>query len=296
MAKKKEKPKFPQPRDASEALHKLERPAVRWQVIGLVAFALVVLWALASGLIPYIGWWGVVGMSAVTVGVIGFGLYAWRLTRRSQAVVDILKGATDEEGRRQAMEKLASAKDSDAMAKLAHAQLVSRENPAEAMGILEGIDLEKAPAMIADDVRANLTLLYLMHGRTREARELADVIKVDRQAQAKGKALYAACVAEAFARTGSAAEAKQLLETYDASDPEFAEVAALLYRAQVYTYMGTKNRGLAKKALEHLARVEPNMLAAFLVKGVRPDLQKLARQVVQGAGVVPKQKMRVQRR
>ena len=283
-------------RDPAEALAKLERPQVRWRLLGLVAVALVVLWGLASGLVPFIGYWGLIGMSVVTVGLAGFGLYAWRLTRRSRAIVDILKGATDEAGRQAALEKLAGAKDSDAMAKLAQAQLVSQQNPSEAIEILEGIELEKAPGVVQDDVRANLALLYLMNGRPRDARPLAEEIRLDRQPQAKGKALYAAVTAEAFARTGKADDARKLLETFDPTDPEFGEVAALLYRAQVYTFMGTKKRGLAKQAMQKLADIDPNMVAAFALKGARPELQKMARQVVQAAGVVPRQKMKVVRR
>ena len=42
------------------------------------------------------------------------------------------------------------------MTTIAQAQLVSQEDPGEAVRILEGIDIKKAPAMVQDDVRANL--------------------------------------------------------------------------------------------------------------------------------------------
>ena len=298
MAKKKQggRATAPARKDPAEVLAKLETPQVRWRLLGLIAVALVVLWGLASGLVPYIGYWGLVGMGAVTLGLAGFGIYAWRLTRRSRAIVDILKGATDEAGREAALEKLSAAKDSDAMAKLAQAQLVSQQDPAEAIRILEAVELEKAPGVVQDDVRANLALLYLMNGRPRDARPLADEIRLDRQPQAKGKALYAAVTAETFARTGKGEEARKLLETFDPTDPEFGEVAALLYRAQVYTFMSAKKRGLAKQAMQHLAGIDPNMVAAFALKGAKPELQKMARQVVQAAGVMPRQKMKVVRR
>ncbi|MEM9195478.1 MAG: hypothetical protein AAGF12_40285 [Myxococcota bacterium] len=292
----KNKNKAPARKDPAKALAELEQPQMRWRVIALVVFAFVVVWGLVLGLVPYIGYWGVIGAGVLTAIAVGFGIYALRLTRKSKRIVNILKTATDEEGRKAALEQLKQAKDSDVMAKLAQAQLVGRDSPAEAIKILESIDIEKAPGPVQDDVRANLGLLYLMHNRAKEARPLADDIRLDRNPQAKAKALYAAVVAEAFARTGKASEAKTLLETYEASDPEYGEMAAMLYRAQVYTFMATKNRGLAKKSMQALARIDPNMVAAFAMKGANPALAKMARQVMQASGVIPKQKMRVMRR
>jgi hypothetical protein len=153
----------------------------------------------------------------------------------------------------------------------------------------------KAPAVVQDEVRSNLALLYLVHGRPRDARKLADSIRLDRQPQAKARALYAAVVAESFARTGKADEALKLVETYSADDPEFAEVRALLLRAQVFTYLGVKKRGLASKSIERLVAVDPNMVAS-LVKGGSPELGKLARNALQGAGVLPKNQVRVRMR
>jgi len=216
----------------------------------------------------------------------------------SAAIVDILKGATDEEGRQAALEKLRAGggKGSDAMRKLAEAQLVAREAPNEAISILESIDLKKAPAVVQDDVRANLALMYLMNNRTRDARELADEIRLDRQPQAKAKAMYAAVQAEAFARTGKSDDAMKIIDTYDAGDPEYGEVNGMLYRAQVYTYMAKKKRGLAKKAMQQLAMVDPNMVAAFAMKGTHPQLNKMAKQVLQASGAMPRQKMKMVRR
>jgi tetratricopeptide (TPR) repeat protein len=294
--RKKKKPAAPKPRDPAEALKTLKQPEVRWRIVAIVVVALLVVWGIATGLVGWIGPWGLVVAGVLTAVVAGFGFYVWRLTRRSQQIVDILKTATDEEGRRAAIEKLSQAKDSDAMAKLARAQLMSQDNPAEAIAILESVDLKKAAGVVQDDVRANLALLYLVHGRAKEARPLADEIHLDRQPQAKAKALYAAVIAETFARTGKHDEARKLLETYPPTDPEYGEVIALLYRAQVYTYMATKNRGLARKAMEALAALDPNMVAPFLLKGTRPELKELAKQVVQSTGAVPRQKMRVLRK
>lgn len=274
----------------------MERPRVKWKVVAQVAVVMVVLWALAIGLEPWIGYWGIGVAGVLTAVVLGFASYLWRLTRKSAAIVDILKGATDEEGRRAAIEKLRGGKGGDAMRALAESQLVARENLAEAMRILEGVDLKKAPAVVQDDVRANLALLYLMNNRVRDARGLADEIRLDRQPQPKAKAMYAAVCAEAFARTGKVDEALKLLETYDAGDPEYGEVRPMLYRAQVYTYMAAKKRGLARTAMQRMAASDPNMVAVFVAKGQNPQLTKMARQILQSSGAVPRPKMKMVRR
>jgi len=303
--KKKKKDQAPARPDPNQMLEQLEQPAVKWRTVGLVVAAFVVIWGLAVGLRPYgLGWWGIGGAAILTAVAAGVGLYIWRLTRKSRAIVDILKSATDEEGRQAALAKLEGktgkrgkkGKGGDAMNALGQAQLVARDKPQDAIRILEGIDLKKAPAVVQDDVRANLALLYLMNNRARDARELADDIRLDRQPQAKAKAMYAAVCAEAFARTGSPDEALKLIETYDAEDPEYGEMRAMLYRAQVYTYTATRKRGLAKKALEKLGRVDPNMVAAFAQKSRDPQIQKAARQILQRTGAIPKQKMKVMRR
>ena len=279
-------------------LEGLEQPKVQWKVLVLVAVAFLFVWGLAAGLMPWVGPWGLGVAGVLSLVAAGFGIYLWRLTRKSRRIVDILKTATDEEGRKAALEQLAAGdkKGGDAMSALARAQLVAQDSPADAIKVLEGIDVNKAPALVQDDVRANLALMYLMNNRTRDARPLADAIRLDRQPQAKAKAMYAAVIAETFARTGKAADARKLLETFDAEDPEYGEMGAMLHRARVYAYMATKNRGLAKKAMMRLAEIDPNMVAAFVVKGGHPQVVKLAKQVVQRAGMVPRQKMRHVRR
>jgi hypothetical protein len=289
VAKKAPKPERPDP---AAALAKLERPQVRWKIIAQIVLGFAVVWALAIGLMPWLGIWGVVGASVLSAVAIGFGIWILRLMRKSAGIVDILKTATDEAGRKAALEKLA-AREGDAMAALARAQLVAQEKPFEAIEILEAVDLKKAGMTVEHDVRANLAMLYLMVNRTREARELADQIRLDKQAQAKSRALYAAVMSEAFARTGKADEAKTMLETYDANDPELREIRPLLLRARAYTFVATKNRGLARKAVEDLAAIDPNMVAAFLQKGGNMELAKIAREIAQTLGVVPKQKIKM---
>jgi tetratricopeptide (TPR) repeat protein len=272
---------------------------MNWKVMGLIGLALAVVWVIAGILQPNIGYVGFIVAGVLTLVALGFLLWVWRLTRKSADIAAILKGATDKESRLAALEQLRARQSpggKDALNAIAQAQLVAQENPGEAIQILEAIDLNKAPAMVQDDVRANLAMFYLMTGRTRDARELADEIRLDRQPQARAKAMYAAVVAESFARTGKTEEARKLLEMYDPSDKEYGQVSGMLLRAQVYTYTAEKKRGRARQAMEQLLEVDPNMVAAFVQKGQRPEISRLAKQVLAEAGALPKQKMRVRTR
>ena len=280
------------PMDPAEALSQMETPQLKWKVMLQIAGAFAILWICAFMVVPWAGYWvvGVVGL--LQLAAIGFGIYIWRLTSRQRAIVELMKGATDPEGRQRAIEQLGAGASKDAMKALAQAQLLSNTDPAAAQKVLEEVDLEKAPAVVQDDVRSQLALMYLRNGRVKEARTLADSIRLDRQPNAKAKALYAAVIAECFARTGSADEARKLMETYDSADQSYAEVRLLLLRARVFTFMALKKRGLAKAAMDELAAIEPNVLGGFLQKGVSPELTKLARQVLAESGLGPKMKVR----
>jgi hypothetical protein len=288
------------PTDPKAALQGMEQPAVRWKAVAAIAAAFALLWVIAFGLRPWMGWWAVGVVAILTAVAAGFGIYIWRLTSKSRAIVDILKGATDEEGRKAALERLqSSGKAGDAMNALAQAQLLAKEDPQAAIRVLEGVDLEKAPAMVQDDVRANLGLMYLMLNRTQDARKLANDIRLDRQPQAKAKALYAAVIAESFARTGAPADAQKLLETFSADDASYGEVRPMLYRAEIYACMALKKRGRVRTAMEKLSAIDPNMLGAFVADPLNPtrrkhdELAKLATEVLMSSGAVPRPKMKM---
>lgn len=298
------KGKLPKAKDGAAKLAEIEKPQIKWGTIGLILAAFAVLWITAfmmHGFIEGEGWsWipvGIVGL--LTLAGIGFGIYVWRLTRRSRGIVDILAQATSKEGRQRAIEQLEAGDPKDAMNALARAQLMSAENkPQEAIAILEGVDIAKAPAVVQDDVRANLSLLYLMNGRTSDARTLVDALRLDRQPNAKAKAMYAAVSAEAYARTGRPDEAQKLLETYDADDPAYGDIKGMLLRAQVYTYLKLKKRGRAQTSMQRLAKVDPNMLGPWVSPGVKvhPDIKRMAMDALRSQGVAPKMKMQVQRK
>ena len=280
------------PKDPAEALAKIEVPEIKWSVIAQIAGGLAVLWVTAFMAVPWISYFGVGVVALLTLAAIGFGFYVWRLTTRQRSILNIMKSATDEEGRAKALAELGQGGDSDAMRALAKAQLLAASDPAESQRVLEGIDIKKAPMMVQDEVRAQLSLMYLRASKVREARALADEMRLDRQPQPKAKAFYAAVMAESFARTGKPDEARKLLDTYSADDPAFAEVKAMLLRAQVFTFFEQKKRGLASKAMLTLADVEPGMVAAFTLKGTPPEIIQMARQVLGQAGFAPKMKFK----
>lgn len=291
MAKPK---KLPPPSDASKQLGGVETPPFPWRIYGGMVAAVAAGWVFAVLLVPYVSYWGLVVMGALTAAVGGLFFYAWNLYQKQTRLLSILRGATDEEGRKNALAAL-SGDEKDAMSALAKAQLVAREDPKAAIEILEKIDVAKAPTVAQDEVRAFLAQLYLFTGRIRDARDLTDQIKLDKAAVAKSRLLYAALQAEALARTGDAAEAKKILETYKPEGPDAADVAPMLYRAQVYTFFATKNRGLAKKAMLALASGDPNLIAPFLQKGTSPEMQAAAREVLSEVGYQTKAKMKMQR-
>ncbi len=280
------------PKDPAEALAQIESPEIKWKVIAQIVAGFAVLWVTAFMAKPFVGWFGIAVVGALTVAGIGFGIYIWRLTKRQKVILDIMKSATDPEGRKRAIAELGADADHDAMKAVAKAQLLAGTDPAEAQRVLEGVDLKKAPAVVQDEVRAQLSLLYLRVNRARDARTLTDEMRLDRQPNAKAKAFYAAVMAEALARTGDADQARKLLDTYSEEDPAYAEVRPMLLRAQVFTSFQQKKRGLAKKAMETLAEVEPGMLAAFMMKGTQPEIIQLARQTLSSAGYAPKMKIK----
>ena len=281
-----------------EALANMEKPKTPWKLLIQIGIGFAVLWVVAGMLMPYIGYWGVGVAGVLTLIALGFGIYIWRLTRKSSHIMDILKTATDAEGRDAAIAALQARGDDDVMGKLAQAQLVGQEDPKAAMALLEEIDIDKAPKLLQNDVRAQLALMYLLHNRSKDARKLADDIKLDAQPQPKQKAMYAAVIAESFARTGKAKDAVSLLEDYDPDgdgSDAFGEMRPLLYRAQMFAALNMKKKGRARTAMMRLARIDPNQLGAFMQKGTHPQVKRLAREVLEKEGFVPKQKVRMQR-
>ncbi len=280
--------------DVADAAAQLEVPGIKWKMVAAILGGFVILWLTALMTIPAIGYWGIGAVAVLTLAALGFAVYIYRITRKQREILNIMKSATGEEGRKAALEKLASEGSKDALKAIAHAQLLAQEDPHKALEVLESIDIAKAPTMVQDEVRSQRAMMYLFMNRPQDARPMVDDMKLERQPEPKAKAKYAAVIAECFARTGKPEEAKKLLDTYKAEDPAWAaEIGMLLYRAQVYTYMATKNRGLAKRALDALVQIDANMLAPFVQKGVKPEMQKMAMQALADAGLAPRQQVKM---
>lgn len=290
MGKKHHKPQLNT--DPGAALEGVETPAMKWKAVLQVGGALAVLWITAFIAEPWLGYWGIGAVGLLTLAAMGFGIYVWRMTSRSREIVEIMKGASQEGGREEALAKLADGAGKDAMKALARAQLLAQTDPQGAQDALEGIDIKKAPTMVQDEVRGQLSMLYLRNNRPKDARPHVNEMRLDRQPNARAKAMYAAIMAEAYARTGNAEEGRKLLETFPPKDAESVENRAMLLRAQVYTCMALKKRGLAKAAMAELAAIEPNLLGGFIQKGSSPDMMKLAKQVAAGVGLAPKMKVK----
>lgn len=280
---------------ADKALADMEVPQVKWKAVMWVALALVLVWITAFMAVPVVNYWGVGVAALVTVVVLGFGIYLYRMIKKNQNLMGILKNASSPEGRKLALEQL-QAQSSDAMAALARAQLLAQDSPQEALKALEAIDIAKAPALVQDDVRANLALMYLSTGRVKEARRETDLIKYDKQPNPKAKAMYIAVCAESLARTGAGQEAKKIIQSINATDPSYAEVRILLHRAEVFAFTASNNKGLAKKAMHSLATIQPEAVGVFLQKGSSPELVQLAKETLTEFGAMPRMKMQIQRR
>jgi len=276
-------PKSERPRlqtDIAEQLASQETPRVKWKVVAQIAGAFAVLWVTAFITVPFVSYWGVGVVGVLTLVAIGFGIYIWRMTSKSAAIIDIMKSATDDVGRQRALDALAQGGSGDAMKVLARAQLLAQTDPNEAQRVLEELDIEKVPNVVQDDVRGQLAMMYLRNNRVNDARKLTDGIRLDRRPDPRSKGLYAAVMAEALARSGAPDEARKLLETYPPAEAAGDEVRIMLLRAQVFTFMAQKKRGLAKQALDAMAAIEPGLLGGFVYKGASPELVALAKQSI----------------
>jgi hypothetical protein len=266
--------------------------------LAIVGGALVLLWitAFASGSKV------VVGVAVVlTLAVAGLLFWVWRWVKKQQSVLEIIKSGTgSKEARAEAIAKL-DAQDGagkDVIAQLAKAQLVAQDDPDGALEILERIDIAKAPGPIQDEVRAMRAQLYLVKDRVRDARELADEITVANASEAASRGMLAAVVAEAWARTGKVKEAIELLETIDPDHADFERVRVPLRMARVFAYFAGGNRDRVRKDLRALMQENFNYLGRFAnpAAKVHPELQKLAREMLQSNPEVQKLARRTQNR
>jgi hypothetical protein len=252
-----------------------------------------------SGWIPK----AIAGGATLLIG--GLAAYVLYFARKSRAVADIVRSADDAEGRKQALDKLDSQfKRGDTAATFAKAQLQLQDDPRAALTTLEAIKLDKVMAPVADEARCQRAMIHLMLGETAEARQLADQVDLSRHKEPKTRAALAAIVGEAWARSGQAKKAAELLEKIDANDEIYQDVRPQLFRSLAFAYAWSNQTSLMKKQLRKLGSINQQLLMGFITKkknpmgvnprGVHPALEKEALSMVMRSGAVAR-KMQVRR-
>jgi hypothetical protein len=258
---------------------------------------LLAFWVLALFL-P--GWVPKAIMGVLTLVLAGVLVFALRYARRSRRVAEIVREVGDSAAdRKEAIAKLETDfKKDDTAAIFAKAQLQLQEDPQLALRTLEAIKLDKVLAPVADEARAQRAMIHLILGETAEARTLADAIDMSQQKEARPRASMAAIIGEAWARSGKAKGAVELLETIDVDDAVYAELRPQLLRARAFAYAWASDTQKMKQVLRKLGQINPQYLMSFITqkknpagvspRGVHPLLEKEAYEMVTRSGAVPR--------
>lgn len=221
-------------------------------------------------------------LTALLIGVVGWALLQ---LRKQRGLVGMLRGASDSpEARRAALAQLDAQKDAGSPINVfARAQLLAADDPKAALVLIETIDLKKFHAAMQDDVALLRAQLYLGLGRTADARKAADTINVDNPERKEIRAMAAAIISEAWARTGKPKEALALLDTIELPAKDGAQIATQIRVVRVFAKFAANQRGPARTELQQLADEDVNNLGRFLMPQFRvhPELQKLARSVLE---------------
>ena len=235
--------------------------------------------------------------AALTLAAIGLMVWVVRQARKAQGVAGILsRAAESKDGRDAALAELdAKYKGNDPTAVFARAQLLLQEDPRKALEALESINLAKVMASVADEARGQRAMIHLMLGEVSPARDLVDHIQLARHQDARSRAMLAAVVAEAWARSGQAKRAVDTLSVINAEDAELAQLRPQILRAQAYAFAHTDDMKAAQRALRKLGAQDPRLLGGFVNKKTHPLLQREARKLLEQSGALPR-KMQVQRR
>lgn len=258
---------------------------------------LLVLWVgafILNGWIPK----AVVGVLTLALG--GLALWAVRFARRSRAVAQIVGGADTPEARKEALARLETDfKKDDTAAIFARAQLQMQEDPREALKTLEQVDLKKVMAPVADEARIQRAMIHLLLGETEDARNLVDNVDISRHKEAKTRATMAAIIGEAWARSGQAKKAVELLETFDPEDADYVDLRPQLLRSRAFAYAWASNTKQMKQTVRRLSQLNVQYLSGFITRkkhpmgvpprGVHPMLEKEAFDIVSKSGAIPRQ-------
>jgi hypothetical protein len=234
--------------------------------------------------------------AALTVAAAVLVLWALRQARKARGVAGILSKVETKDDRQAALAELESKyKGTDPTAIFARAQLLLQEDPRKALEVLETINLAKVMGNVADEARGQRAMIHLMLDEVPPARDLVDGIQLSRHQDARSRAMLAAVVAEAWARSGQAKRAVDTLSVIDADDKELVQLRPQLFRAQAYALAHTDDLKGARRALRRLADQDARLLGGFMGKKTHPLLQREARKLLEQSGAVPR-KMQMQRR
>jgi hypothetical protein len=258
---------------------------------------LLVLWVgafILNGWIPKV----VVGVLTLALG--GLALWAVRFAKRSRAVAQIVGGADTPEARKEALARLETDfKKDDTAAIFARAQLQMQEDPREALKTLEQVDLKKVMAPVADEARIQRAMIHLLLGETEDARNLVDNVDISRHKEAKTRATMAAIIGEAWARSGQAKKAVELLETFDPEDADYVDLRPQLLRSRAFAYAWASNTKQMKQTVRRLSQLNVQYLSGFITRkkhpmgvpprGIHPMLEKEAFDIVSKSGAIPRQ-------
>lgn len=238
-----------------------------------------------------------IGVAVVLTGAaVAAVMWTLRQAKTARGVASILSGIETDEDRKVALEKLSSGfKKGDTAAVFARAQLELQEDPKKALATLESIDLGKVMTPVADEARGQRAMIHLTQGDVSQARQLADNIDLSRHQDARTRAMLASVKAEAFARSGDAKKATEMLDLFDFDDATLEQIRPQLYRAQAFAAAQNSDMNTMRRALRKLLAVDVRLLGGFMMKKTHPLLQKEAKKMLEQSGQVPK-KMMVQRR
>ncbi len=225
-------------------------------------------------------------VGVLTLVLIGVLIWAFRMLRKQRGLMSLLQGAASSpEARREALAKLDAAKDSNDPVKVfARAQLLAQDDPKSALELLQAVELTKFPPAMQDDVALLKTQLYLGMGRTQDAAKAASSINLENPQRKEIRPMAAAIVAEAWARTGKPKEALALIDTIEIPKKDGAQIEIQMKVARVFAKFASNQRGPARQEMTALAAEDVNYLGRFLSPQFRvhPELQKIARQVLEG--------------
>ena len=273
-----------------EAAAQRPPPALNARSLGLrLGIPIAIVWVIAF----FVHHWAAKVVAGVlTALALGLVWFALRWTGKAQKVQQIVGEAKTKEERQEAIEKIDKEfKKGDSAAVFAKSQLLMQEDPRKALEELETIDLSKAMPNVADEARAQRGMIHLMIGEPQKARQLVDAIDLGRQMDPKSKATISAVVCEAWARTGAAKKAIDILALFDPEDAALSDARPGLLRAQVFAYGAVGDTKKARGAMHQLAKIDARIVAGFAQKGVHPLLVEEAKKILQRAGVMPKPKM-----